>query len=79
MRATLNIPDDLVSEVQRMTGAKTKTEAIIISMNMLIRQRKIENLISMRGKVAVDYDWESEEEHELAQERERENLLEKRE
>jgi Arc/MetJ family transcription regulator len=77
MRATLNIPDALVAEVQRLTGAKTKTEAIITSMTELIRQRRILNLVAMRGKVAINYDWEKEEERELAQQKEREALLDR--
>ena len=58
MRATLNIPDDLVSEVQKVTGEKSKTKAIAIAMKEFIRQKKIKQLIALRGKVHIDYDWE---------------------
>ncbi len=54
MRATLNIPDDLIKEVQRITGAKSKTEAIVISMEEMVRQKKVKNLMALRGKIKID-------------------------
>jgi hypothetical protein len=77
MRATLNIPDELIEEVKRITGARTKTEAIVISLKEVIRQRKIEELIALRGKINIDYDWEKEEERELKAQKKREGLFEK--
>lgn len=73
MRATLCIPDELVDEVQRLSGKKTKTQAIVTVMEEYVRRRKMEDLLALRGKVAVEYDWEREEEAELkaAEERER--------
>jgi len=77
MRATLNIPDELIEEVQKITGARTKTEAIVVSLKEIIRKKRIADLISMRGKVDIDYDWEKEEERELKAQRKRGALLEK--
>lgn len=54
MRATLNIPDELIEEVQKITGARTKTEAIVISLKEVIRKKRIENLLAMRGKVEIE-------------------------
>jgi len=54
MRATLNIPDGLIEEVQKITGARTKTEAIVISLKEVIRKKRIENLLAMRGKVEIE-------------------------
>ncbi|MDO9307485.1 MAG: type II toxin-antitoxin system VapB family antitoxin [Deltaproteobacteria bacterium] len=73
MRATLNIPDGLIDEVQRLSGEKTKTQAIVTVMEEYVRRRKMEDLLALRGKVAIEYDWEREEEAELkaAEERER--------
>ena len=73
MRATLNIPDELIDEVQRLSGEKTKTQAIVTVMEEYVRRRKMEDLLALRGKVAIEYDWEREEEAELkaAEERER--------
>ena len=73
MRATLNIPDELIDEVQRLSGVKTKTQAIVTVMEEYVRRRKMEDLLALRGKIAIEYDWEREEEAELkaAEERER--------
>jgi hypothetical protein len=77
MRATLNIPDDLLSEVQKMSGEKSKTKAITIAMKEFVRQKKIKELISLRGKIKIDYDWEKEERLELEAQQRREKLFEK--
>lgn len=78
MRATLNIPDDLLSEVQKATGEKSKTKAITIAMKEFVRQRKLKQLLALRGKIRIDYDWEKEEELEVKAQREREKLLERK-
>lgn len=75
MRATLNIPDDLMSEVQKFSGEKSKTRAIVIAMEEFVRDKKIKKLLSLRGKVQIDYDWEKEEELELQAQKEREKLF----
>ncbi len=54
MRATLNIPDDLLSEVQKATGEKSKTKAIVTAMQEYIREKKIRQLIALRGKIQIE-------------------------
>jgi len=77
MRATLNIPDDLLAEVQKISGEKSKTKAITIAMQEFIKQKKIKQLIALRGKVQIEYDWEKEEELEIMAQKKRERALEK--
>jgi hypothetical protein len=77
MRATLNIPDDLIAEVQKISGEKSKTKAITTAMQEFIRRKKIEELIALKGKVRIDYNWEKEEQLELKAQRKREKALEK--
>lgn len=77
MRATLNIPDDLISQVQNISGEKTKTKAIIVAMQEYIRQKKIKQLLALRGKIQIDYDWQKEEDLELKNQKRRERLFEK--
>ena len=73
MRATLNIPDDLMEEVQKLSGQKSKTGAIVTVMEEFVRRQKMQALLDLQGKVDIDYDWEREEDLELkaAEERER--------
>ncbi len=77
MRATLNIPDELLFKVQKITGEKSKTKAITIAMQEFIRQKKIKELIALRGKIQIDYDWKKEEEREMKAQKKRERTLEK--
>ena len=77
MRATLNIPDKLLSEAQKITGEKSKTKTVVIAIQEFIKQRKIKELIALRGKIQIDYDWEKEEELEIKAQKKRERLLEK--
>jgi hypothetical protein len=72
MRATLNIPDQIMSEVQQLTGQKSKTNAIVHVMEEFIRRKKVEELLSLKGKIHIDYDWQAEEEKELKAAEERE-------
>ncbi len=76
MRSTLNIPDDLLSEVQKITGEKSRTKAIVAAMQEYIRQKKIKKLLALRGKIRIDYDWQKEEELEMNAQRKRERTLE---
>lgn len=73
MRATLNIPDELMQEVQKLSGQKSKTGAIVTAMEEFVRRQKMQALLDLQGKVNINYDWELEEDLELkaAEERER--------
>jgi metal-responsive CopG/Arc/MetJ family transcriptional regulator len=77
MRATLNIPDDLVEEVLKVSGEKSKTQAIVAAMKSYIRRTKLTELKALRGQIAIDYDWKKEEEMEIKAEEERSRSLEK--
>lgn len=54
MRATLNIPDELVSEVQKLSGEKSKTKAIVSAMQEFVREKKLRNILALRGKIKID-------------------------
>ncbi len=73
MRATLNIPDELIDEVQQLTGQKSKTGAIVHVMEEYVRRKKVDALLALRGKVTVEYDWQAGEEQELKAAEERES------
>ena len=76
MRATLSIPDELVSEVQKISGEKSKTKAITVAMQEFIRQQRVKELIGLRGKIKIDYNWKKEEALELDLQNKREKSLE---
>lgn len=77
MRATLNIPDDLLSEVQKISMEKSKTRAIVTAMEAYVREKKLADLRALQGKMLLDYDWQKEETAELQMQEERGKYLEK--
>jgi hypothetical protein len=56
MRATLKVPDDLMSEVQKISREKSKTRAVVTVMEAFVKNRKMTGLISLRRKITLDYD-----------------------
>ena len=59
MRTTLDLPDDLLSEAMRLSKVRTKTGAIVLSLQELINRRKIERLRKLKGKLDLDIDLDS--------------------
>lgn len=56
MRTTLDLPEDLLNEVQRLLQYKSKTDAVIFSLRELIRRKRIEELKGMAGSIRLDLD-----------------------
>lgn len=56
MRTTINLPEKLVDEARRLSGARTKTQAIIWGLEELVRKRRIVDLWRLRGTVSLDLD-----------------------
>lgn len=48
------LPQDLINEVKKVYQAKTETEAIVFSMEEVMKRRKIEELIALPGKINFD-------------------------
>ncbi len=72
MRTTLNLDEELIKELMKVTGAKTKVEAIHLAISEFIRRKKIEGLLDLEGKLQLDLDWRELEERELKAQEERE-------
>jgi Arc/MetJ family transcription regulator len=56
MRTTLDVPEDLLSEAQRLLSFKSKTDTVIFSLRELIRRKRIEELKEMAGSIHLDID-----------------------
>jgi hypothetical protein len=50
-RTTVILPQDLLTELMVLVGARSKTEAVIIAVNGEIRQRKLARIKAMAGKM----------------------------
>jgi Arc/MetJ family transcription regulator len=56
MRTTLDIPEDLIEEARQLLGFKSKTDTVVLSLQELIRRRRIEQLKSLMGAVKLEID-----------------------
>jgi len=56
MRTTLDIPENLISEAMKATGAKTKSELIKMALEEQILKAKRLKLLTYKGKVDLDID-----------------------
>jgi Arc/MetJ family transcription regulator len=56
MRTTLDLPDDLLNEAQRLLGFKSKTDTVVLSLTELIRHRRIDELKELAGKIELELD-----------------------
>jgi Arc/MetJ family transcription regulator len=50
MRVTLNIPDELMTGVQNITGAKSKTKAVVTAVREFIRTKRMEQLLALKAE-----------------------------
>jgi Arc/MetJ family transcription regulator len=51
MRTNIEIDDKLMSDVLKVTGLKTKKDAVELGLKTLIRLNKQENIKKLRGKL----------------------------
>jgi Arc/MetJ family transcription regulator len=56
MRTTLDLPEPLIEEARRLLGFKSKTDTVVVSLQELVRTKRIEELKSMLGKVKLEID-----------------------
>ena len=57
MRSTLSLPEKTLAELVKLTGAKNKTQAVLIAIEDEIRARKLAKIKEMAGQLEfVDTD-----------------------
>jgi hypothetical protein len=56
MRITLDIPEPLIEEARQLLGFKSKTDTIVVSLQELIRCKRIDQLKAMMGHVKLEID-----------------------
>lgn len=56
MRTTLDIPEGLLEEARSLLGFKSKTDTVVLSLQELVRRRRIEELKDLFGKVELEID-----------------------
>jgi len=58
MRTTINIDDALFEKIMRLVGAKTKTEAVNKALREFVRLKAKDELLNLRGGVALEDNWQ---------------------
>ncbi len=58
MRTNIDIDDDILKEVQRLTGTKTKREAVDFALRELVARYRRLGLLGLKGKVHWEGDLE---------------------
>jgi hypothetical protein len=56
MRTTLDIPEPLIEEARLLLGFKSKTDTVVLSLQELIRRKRIDELKAMMGNVRLEID-----------------------
>ncbi len=56
MRTTLDVPDGLIEEAQRILGFKSKTDTVVLSLREVIRRKRIDELKALMGSITLDVD-----------------------
>lgn len=56
MRTNIDIDDQLMSDALRLTGARTKREAVEMGLRTLLRLRRQEEIRRFRGKLQWEGD-----------------------
>ena len=59
MRTTLIIPDDLMKDLMKETGEKSKTLLVRRSLEEMLQRVRRENLKRLRGKLPLETDLEA--------------------
>lgn len=58
MRTNIDIDDEVLREVQALTGAKTKREAVDLALRELVARYRRLGLLRLKGKVRWEGDLE---------------------
>lgn len=51
MRTNIEIDDDVMREVQRLTGVRTKREAVDLALRELVARHRRLGILELRGRV----------------------------
>jgi metal-responsive CopG/Arc/MetJ family transcriptional regulator len=54
MRATVTIEKDVLDELVKATGERTKSAAVKKIIDEYLRERKVQKITSMKGKLVFD-------------------------
>lgn len=54
-KANYDLPNDKIEKVMKLSGAKSKREALVIALDTYLRQRKLRDLAAMAGQIRLQW------------------------
>jgi len=65
VRTTINLKNEIIEEVMHLTGAKNKSQAINKALETYVREKRMQKLLDLRGKLSLEENWKALREMEL--------------
>ena len=59
MRTTINIDDEVMENVMRLSHSKSRSDAIRIALQEYIRQQRRRQVLELRGTLDIEDNWEA--------------------
>jgi len=56
MRITLDIPEALLEEARTLLGVESNMDAVVLSLQEIVRRKRIDELKAMMGHVKLEID-----------------------
>ena len=56
MRTTLDIPEPLLEEARMLLGTESKTDTVVLSLQEVVRRKRVDELKAMMGHVKLEID-----------------------
>ena len=53
MRTTIDLPEELMSDLMALSKARKKKDAVRIALEEFVRRRKLERLLTLPGKIDI--------------------------
>lgn len=54
-KANYDLPNDTIEEVMRLSGAKSKREALIVALEAYLKRKRLEALMNAEGKLSLNW------------------------
>jgi hypothetical protein len=56
MHITLDLPESLIEEARTVLGVESDSDAVVLSLQEIVRRKRIDELKAMMGHVKLDID-----------------------
>ena len=61
----MNLNENIINELMRLTGAKNRSQAVNEVLEAYVREKQVQKLLELRGKLHLEENWRKLREMEL--------------